>query len=90
MHDVRKALQNNTTLIAGHSGVGKSTLLNKISPHIKQPVGDVSDFSEKGTHTTTFAEMFQLEHNTFVIDTPGVKEWGLVNMNKTGNFRLFS
>jgi ribosome biogenesis GTPase len=82
MRDVRKALQNNTTLVAGHSGVGKSTLLNKISPQIKQPVGDVSDFSEKGTHTTTFAEMFQLERNTFVIDTPGVKEWGLVDMNK--------
>ena len=82
MREVRNALQNNTTLVAGHSGVGKSTLLNKISPHIKQPVGDVSDFSEKGTHTTTFAEMFQLERNTFVIDTPGVKEWGLVNMNK--------
>jgi ribosome biogenesis GTPase len=71
--DVRKVLQNNTTLIAGHSGVGKSTLLNKISPHIKQPVGDVSNFSEKGTHTTTFAEMFRLDNNTFVIDTPGVK-----------------
>ena len=82
MDEVRKALQNQTTLVAGHSGVGKSTLLNKISPHIKQPVGDVSDFSEKGTHTTTFAEMFQLERNTFVIDTPGVKEWGLVDMNK--------
>ena len=82
MREVRKALQNNTTLIAGHSGVGKSTLLNKISPQIKQPVGDVSDFSEKGTHTTTFAEMFQLDNNTFVIDTPGVKEWGLVDMNK--------
>jgi ribosome biogenesis GTPase / thiamine phosphate phosphatase len=82
MQDVRKALQDNTTLIAGHSGVGKSTLLNKISPHIKQSVGDVSDFSEKGTHTTTFAEMFQLGNNTFVIDTPGVKEWGLVDMNK--------
>lgn len=82
LKDVRKVLQNNTTLIAGHSGVGKSTLLNKISPHIKQPVGDISDFSEKGTHTTTFAEMFQLDNNTFVIDTPGVKEWGLVDMNK--------
>ena len=82
MDEVRKALQNNTTLVAGHSGVGKSTLLNKISPHIKQPVGDVSDFSEKGTHTTTFAEMFQLDRNTFVIDTPGVKEWGLVDMNE--------
>src|SRR5688572_1589852 len=82
LKNIRKVLQNNTTLVAGHSGVGKSTLLNKISPHIKQPVGDISDFSEKGTHTTTFAEMFQLDNNTFVIDTPGVKEWGLVDMNK--------
>ena len=80
--DVRKSLQDNTTLIAGHSGVGKSTLLNKISPHIKQQVGEVSDFSEKGTHTTTFAEMFRLDNKTFVIDTPGIKEWGLVDMNK--------
>ena len=82
LQDVRKALQDNTTLIAGHSGIGKSTLLNKISPHIKQQVGEISDFSEKGTHTTTFAEMFRLDNKTFVIDTPGIKEWGLVDMNK--------
>lgn len=80
--DIREILQKKTTLIAGHSGVGKSTLLNKISPEIKQSVGDISDFSEKGTHTTTFAEMFQLDDKTFVIDTPGVKEWGLVDMNQ--------
>jgi ribosome biogenesis GTPase len=80
--DLREILRNNTTLIAGHSGVGKSTLLNKISPHINQSVGDISSYSEKGTHTTTFAEMFQIEKDTFVIDTPGVKEWGLVEMNK--------
>jgi len=80
--NIRGVLQGNTTLIAGHSGVGKSTLLNNISPHIKQMVGEVSDFSEKGTHTTTFAEMFRLDNETFVIDTPGIKEWGLVNMNK--------
>lgn len=79
---IREILQNHVTLIAGHSGVGKSTLLNKISPHIDQPVGSVSDYSEKGTHTTTFAEMFRLDNNTFVIDTPGVKEWGLVDMNR--------
>jgi len=74
-------LKNKTTLVAGHSGVGKSTLLNKISPDIKQSIGDISDFSEKGKHTTTFAEMFSLDKKTFVIDTPGVKEWGLVDMN---------
>lgn len=78
---LREILHDKVTLIAGHSGVGKSTLLNKIAPHIQQTVGDVSDFSSKGTHTTTFAEMFALDATTFVIDTPGIKEWGLVDMN---------
>jgi len=78
---LRDILHDKVTLIAGHSGVGKSTLLNKIAPHIKQTVGDVSDFSSKGTHTTTFAEMFPLDEKTYVIDTPGIKEWGLVDMN---------
>lgn len=79
---IRQALQNKITLIAGHSGVGKSTLINKLSPTIEQKIGDVSDYSEKGTHTTTFAEMFALDEKTFIIDTPGVKEWGLVDMNE--------
>jgi ribosome biogenesis GTPase len=79
--EVKKILQNKITLLAGHSGVGKSTLLNKIAPEINQKTGEVSDFSEKGTHTTTFAEMFPLDKQTFVIDTPGIKEWGLVDMN---------
>ena len=79
--EIRQILKDKTTLVAGHSGVGKSTLLNKISPEIKQSIGDISDFSEKGKHTTTFAEMFSLDKKTFVIDTTGVKEWGLVDMN---------
>lgn len=86
LHDdvqlVKNILQGKTTLIAGHSGVGKSTLLNKISPGLNQTIGDISEFSSKGTHTTTFAEMFQLAEHTFVVDTPGVKEWGLVDMNE--------
>ena len=80
--EIRNVLNNKITLVMGHSGVGKSTLLNKISPKINQTVGDISDFSNKGTHTTTFAEMFPLDSKTFVIDTPGVKEWGLVDMNQ--------
>jgi ribosome biogenesis GTPase / thiamine phosphate phosphatase len=79
---VQSILLNKITLVAGHSGVGKSTILNKISPIINQKTSSISDFSEKGTHTTTFAEMFQLNKNTFVIDTPGVKELGLVDMNQ--------
>lgn len=80
LQSIREILSNKTSLIAGHSGVGKSTLLNKISPHINQSIGSISDFSDKGTHTTTFAEMFQLDDKSFVIDTPGVKEWGLADM----------
>jgi ribosome biogenesis GTPase / thiamine phosphate phosphatase len=79
-HAVMQLLAGKTSLIAGHSGVGKSTLLNRLSPDIQQPVGEISGFSEKGKHTTTFAEMFKLNDTTFVIDTPGVKEWGLVDM----------
>lgn len=78
---LRQQLQDKVTLVAGHSGVGKSTLLNRLSPDIRQATGDISDFSSKGTHTTTFAEMFPLDAKTFVIDTPGVKELGLVDMS---------
>jgi ribosome biogenesis GTPase / thiamine phosphate phosphatase len=81
LDEIRRVLDSKTTLVAGHSGVGKSTMLNNISPTIRQSIGEVSAFSAKGTHTTTFAEMFRLDEKTFVIDTPGVKELGLVNMN---------
>lgn len=73
-------LRNKTTLVAGHSGVGKSTLLNRLFPHLQQTVSKVSDATQKGTHTTTFAEMFMVDSTTFVIDTPGIKEWGLAEM----------
>ncbi|HYG03202.1 MAG TPA: ribosome small subunit-dependent GTPase A [Chryseosolibacter sp.] len=82
LSQIHEVLAGKTTLIAGHSGVGKSTLLNKLSPDIIQKVGEVSDFSSKGTHTTTFAEMFPLNSETYVIDTPGVKEWGLIDMSQ--------
>ena len=82
LHFLDQILKNKVTLMAGHSGVGKSTLLNRLSPDILQTIGKISEFSNKGIHTTTFAEMFQLNENTFIIDTPGVKEWGLVNMDQ--------
>lgn len=79
---VKSLLANKTTLVAGHSGVGKSTLLNALSHDVQQTVNEVSDFTSRGTHTTTFAEMFIIAPGTFVIDTPGVKEWGLVEMSQ--------
>jgi len=81
LSDLLTILKGKTTLVAGHSGVGKSTLLNRLSPEIDQATGSISGFSEKGIHTTTFAEMFQLSDDTFIIDTPGIKEWGLVDMD---------
>jgi ribosome biogenesis GTPase len=77
---LRDQLQGKISLLCGHSGAGKSTILNQLSPAITQATGEISNFSEKGTHTTTFAEMFALDDNTFVIDSPGIKEWGLVDM----------
>lgn len=80
VENVQLHLQGKVTLVAGHSGVGKSTLLNRLLPELKLATGAISDYSEKGTHTTTFAEMFQVNEGTFIIDTPGIKEWGLVDM----------
>ena len=80
IEEVKQTLQDKITLISGHSGVGKSTLVNRINPRIGQKISDVSDFAKKGVHTTTFAEMFRLYENTYVIDTPGIKELGLIDI----------
>lgn len=78
----RELLIEKVSLIAGHSGVGKSTLLNKIAPELNLSTTEVSTFANKGVHTTTFATMFQLEHNSFIIDSPGIKELGLMEVEK--------
>lgn len=77
---IHNLLAGKITLIAGHSGVGKSTLLNRLDPNIGQATKAISSYNEKGTHSTTHAEMFALNSNTFVIDTPGIKEWGLMDI----------
>ena len=77
---LKEKLHGKTSLMAGHSGVGKSTILNLCATHINQKTSDVSTFANKGTHTTTFAEMFEIEPGTYVIDTPGIKELGLMDI----------
>ncbi len=79
---VKKILKNKTTLIAGHSGVGKSTLVNAIEPKLDLRTGDISATHLKGMHTTTFAELFPLSFGGNIIDSPGIKELGLVEMKK--------
>ena len=79
-HQVGDWLQAKTTLLSGHSGSGKSTLINLLQPNAHQQIGEISDFANKGMHTTTFAEMFSLDADTHVIDTPGIKELGLAEI----------
>ncbi|MCE7863734.1 MAG: ribosome small subunit-dependent GTPase A [Bacteroidetes bacterium CHB5] len=82
METILNKINGKVTLVAGHSGVGKSTLLNRLLPQLQLATGAISDYSKKGTHTTTFAEMFQINETTFIIDTPGIKEWGLIDMEQ--------
>jgi ribosome biogenesis GTPase len=74
------ALLKKTTVLTGHSGVGKSSLINVLSKDLELKTGDVSGWSQKGKHTTTFAEMFSLTKDTFIIDTPGIREFGLLDI----------
>lgn len=77
---LRDMLAGRTTLFSGHSGVGKSTLINQLLPELELRTKEVSDWSGKGMHTTTFAEMFDLPDGGAIIDTPGVREFGLVDI----------
>ena len=79
---LKQITKDKTTLIAGHSGVGKSTLVNSMDNNLNLKTGEISDAHNKGKHTTTFAEMHQLSYGGFIIDTPGIKELGLVDMEK--------
>jgi len=81
--EMNSLLHGKTTLLSGHSGVGKSTLINIIVPDLELKTSEISDFSDKGVHTTTFAEMFEIDNETFIIDTPGIKELGIVDIPKT-------
>lgn len=92
IEELKALLKGKTTLIAGQSGVGKSTLVNRLHPHLELRTQDLSDYSGKGQHTTTFAEMFALGDNTNIIDTPGIKTLGfnyLEPVDVAHNFREF-
>jgi ribosome biogenesis GTPase len=79
---LRNLTKDKITLVAGHSGVGKSTLVNAMDENLDLKVGEISSAHSKGKHTTTFAEMHPLSYGGYIIDTPGIKELGLVDMEK--------
>ncbi len=82
VEEVKALLKDKTTLLSGHSGVGKSSFINIVFPQLNLRTQDVSGWSGKGLHTTTFAEMFNLSFGGRVIDTPGIRELGLVDIPK--------
>ena len=90
--DISKILgliKNKTTLFSGNSGVGKSTLINFLNPKLNLKTQSVSKSTNKGQHTTTFAQMYDIDQNTRVIDSPGIKGFGLVDMKKNEIYRYF-
>ncbi|MEM6802726.1 MAG: ribosome small subunit-dependent GTPase A [Bacteroidota bacterium] len=76
---VQSLLANKRSFIGGHSGAGKSTLINLIDPDLNIKTSEVSSYHQKGMHTTTYAEMHPLRGGGYIIDTPGIKEWGIVD-----------
>jgi len=77
---LKKETKNSTSVLVGHSGVGKTSLINRLTPGLDLSIGDISSYSEKGKHTTTYARLLELDYGGFIVDTPGIKEFGLVNI----------
>lgn len=82
MDTLKSWMQDKTNVFAGHSGVGKSTLINTIEPGLHLKTKEISDYHQTGKHTTTFSEMFELKFGGYIIDTPGIKGFGVLEMEK--------
>jgi ribosome biogenesis GTPase len=79
---VSATIKDKVTLFSGHSGVGKSSLINALVPDLKLRTTEISEWHDKGVHTTTFAEMFELPQGGYIIDTPGIRELGVIDIEK--------
>ncbi|MBT5403949.1 MAG: ribosome small subunit-dependent GTPase A [Crocinitomicaceae bacterium] len=79
---IKNLMKDKVSLVSGHSGVGKSTLINAVDSNLELKTGEISEAHYKGKHTTTFAEMFELNFGGFIVDTPGIKGFGIVDIEK--------
>jgi ribosome biogenesis GTPase len=86
---LRDMMKGKTSLISGFSGVGKSTLLNVFNPLLNLKTAEISDYHKQGKHITTFPEMHQMPFGGFVIDTPGIRGFGVVDMEKNEIYHFF-
>lgn len=82
LNEIEEITRGHVTLLAGHSGVGKSSIINALQDEEVQRVREISDYHQMGTHTTTFSEMIELKNGGFIIDTPGIKGFGTIDMEK--------
>lgn len=86
---LKDLMKNKTSLISGYSGVGKTTLLNALNPLLRLKTAEISDYHKQGKHITTFPEMHQMPFGAFVIDTPGIRGFGVVDMEKNEIYHFF-
>ncbi len=86
---IEEALKGKVTLISGNSGVGKSSLLNRLNPELSLKTEDISEFHEQGKHVTTFPEMHPLPGGGFVIDTPGIRGFGVIDFDRNEIYHFF-
>lgn len=89
MHLFRELIQGKTSLVSGNSGVGKSTLVNAVEPGLKLKTNTISSAYLTGKHTTTFSEMFELNIGGYIIDTPGIKGFGLISIERSELYHFF-
>jgi ribosome biogenesis GTPase len=89
MSELRNLMKDNTSIFSGHSGVGKSTLINTVAPELRLKIGEISEHHGQGQHTTTFAEMFDLSFGGRIIDSPGIRGFGIADIDKEEIARYF-
>jgi len=89
LEDLKSLMKDKITLISGNSGVGKTTLLNAFNPELNLKTGKISDYHKQGKHITTFPEMHMMPFGGFVIDTPGIRGFGVVDMERNEIYHFF-